>query len=295
MKFDSDPSSFMSEDRIQFLQELVREDPITILDLGARRTQEPPSYQKLTPLSPRVIGIDVEGSAETGFKAQFSPDVATEFMTAFLGAGEVRDFYECEQPSVSSVYEPNGLVCDTFDGLAEASTIRRSRRIKTRLLEDVVGCRDVDLLKSDLQGADLHVLQHAPKILARSMLVIVEVEFIPQFKGAPLCWTVAESFQKWDFVFHSFLDFGTRPLAGFNQLWSQKRRGYRQWLWGNAVFIPSFHRLRNAENRKILKLAVIMDLVMTCYDYTWKLLHMHDERVGTSFSDRYKELLSKSN
>jgi len=281
----------MLEERLKFFKELLADESLIILDLGARCTEEPTPYEKLVPLGPRIVGIDAEHSAGQSFKAQFGSDANCEFIAAFLGAGEEREFYECERPSVSSVFEPNIEVCGRFDGLADASVVTGRRRIKTEPLTGLVGSLDVDLIKSDLQGADLQVLGNSLPLLARSVLLIVEVEFVEQFKNAPLCWTVIEALREWQCDFHSFLDFGTRPLIGYNQLWTSKRRGFRQWLWGNAVFVPSPERLAGLESPKLLKMAAIMDCMMGCYDYAWTLLGMCDERGGTSLADSYRVIL----
>jgi hypothetical protein len=283
----------MLEERLTFFKELLAGETLIVLDLGARCTEESPLYEKLIPLGPRIVGIDAEGSAEQSFKAQFGPDTRCEFIAAFLGTGEEREFYECERPSVSSVFEPNIEVCGRFDGLTDAAVVTGRRRIKTEPLTGLVGSLDADLIKSDLQGADLQVLGNSLPLLARSVLLVVEVEFIEQFKNAPLAWTVMDALRQWQCDFHSFLDFGTRPLAGYDQLWCSKRRGFRQWLWGNAVFVPSPARLAGLESPKLLKMAAIMDGMMGCYDYAWTLLGMYDARAGTALADRYRELLGK--
>lgn len=53
-------------------------------------------------------------------------------------------------------------------------------------LDDVMGMRQVDLLKLDLQGYEIEALKGATSLLERTRIIATEVEFVPLYDDQPL-------------------------------------------------------------------------------------------------------------
>jgi len=56
-------------------------------------------------------------------------------------------------------------------------------QVQTLSLDDLVGDRDVDVLKIDVQGAEMDVLEGGERALARTRAVLLEMNFFSQYEG----------------------------------------------------------------------------------------------------------------
>ena len=68
----------------------------------------------------------------------------------------------------------------------EVFQVVRTHQVQTTRLDDIPETADVDLLKVDVQGAEMMVFEGAPQRLKSALIVDVEVEFIPLYKNQPL-------------------------------------------------------------------------------------------------------------
>jgi FkbM family methyltransferase len=69
-------------------------------------------------------------------------------------------------------------------------SVRERVTVQTRTLDDVVDAAgfegQIDLLKIDTQGAELHVLRGAPSTLRKVRLIWIEVSFVALYEGSAL-------------------------------------------------------------------------------------------------------------
>ena len=170
-----------------------------------------------------------------------------------------RTFYETTVGLTSSLYEPNLEGISDFEGLAESCKVVATREVRTVRLDSAVE-GPVDLLKLDVQGAELDVLQGAERLLGDVLVIHAEVEFFPLYRQQPL----------FDELF-SFLRSHSFELFDFTHL---ERYGYRggdsrgeRLLWGDAVFIPSRDRLDGLDYKCNAKLTRIMRDVYGAVDF----------------------------
>lgn len=80
----------------------------------------------------------------------------------------------------SSLLEPRPQMMTTIDpGWAPAGELK----VRTVTLDEMVGERRVDVLKIDVQGSELDVLEGGPATLAQARAVILEMNFFSQYEG----------------------------------------------------------------------------------------------------------------
>ena len=266
-------------------------EPVCVLDLGARPVDTAPRYAALEALRLSVTGVDGDGSSRLPFLQQFSEQTEVKFVCCYLGTGDPRTLNVCKQASVSTLFDVNSSVCKIFDGLGEAAEVVERKPVETATLDSLFRDQDFDLIKTDLQGADLQVLSCGRNTTSKAMALLIECEFIEQFHGAPLFWDVASEVRKWGFEFHSILDVGIRPRTGFDPIWSSNKRGYKQWLWGNALFIRESACWHNISKSKLVKFASIMDCVFDCYDVAFSALSKCDEIYSSQYASEYARRL----
>jgi Methyltransferase FkbM domain len=267
-------SLLMDKSPISFFIDLLGQDVVRILDLGAQNDGEPLLYKRLLDSLP------------------CSSSVKATFATAYLGNGTAQTLHLCAQSTASSLYLPNNTECLKYDGLSSALRLTEKVRVDTTTLDALFPDRDFDFIKSDMQGADLEVLNFGARVLASGSVVIVETEFIEQYTGGPSFCDVRCFMENSGFLFHSFHDYGTRPLEGFDPARSTIKRGYRQWLWANAVFVKSIDSWAQISDARLLKHAAICHFQVQAYDYSWKILDVLDVRNQTDHASEYLRLLS---
>lgn len=82
----------------------------------------------------------------------------------------------------SSILEPTALHADWH---GSGQQVQSRLQVSQRRLDDVLDS-GIDILKLDLQGAELAALEGAGELLQRTRLVLTEVEFVALYRDQPL-------------------------------------------------------------------------------------------------------------
>jgi len=96
-----------------------------------------------------------------------------------------------------------------FDGVA--------REVRAATVDDLCAAHSAGgpyVLKVDVQGAELDVLEGAERTLAATELVFLEVSFFRFYHDGPLCHEVMAHMSRRGFVPYDFVDHLYRPLDG---------------------------------------------------------------------------------
>lgn len=117
--------------------------------------------------------------------------------------GDVRFFENDDQSSILANSQGN------------AHGVERKARMTT--LDTLVRERELpypDLIKLDLQGAELLCLKGAARCLARTQAVLLEISFIPLYHSAPLLADVVTFMKERSFQCYDIFSLWHRPLDG---------------------------------------------------------------------------------
>lgn len=95
--------------------------------------------------------------------------------------------------NLTASHESNSLLGYLAEGnpLEKYHRVRGSEHVRTLRLDDWcaqerIDPSEVDVLKLDVQGAELMALDGAPRMLRHVQLVMLEVAFVPYYAGCPL-------------------------------------------------------------------------------------------------------------
>ncbi|MEB3831391.1 FkbM family methyltransferase [Phormidium sp. CCY1219] len=195
---------------------------------------------------------------------------------AFANASGERTLYVTRNPQCSSLYPPNQVYLRRFNNtVTDLMELDFTVEIETTTLDefcDQERIEEIDFLQTDVQGADLLVLEGSSRLLERSILAVkVEVEFAPLYVGQPLFAEVDTFLRKWGFSLFK-LTAACRPRAS-SPIVSSEQPG--QFLWGDAFYIrdpidPNL-QIEFKTPERILKVACIAD-IMGFPDYALELL-----------------------
>ena len=189
-----------------------------------------------------------------------------------------------------SLFKPNNPMLELFTNLHELVTLIGEHSVTTKRLDDINGLDDVDVVKIDVQGAELAVFKGAERVLSNALFVHTEVEFVELYEGQPLFADIDTHLRGLGFQFHTFEGFGQRsfkPMVVANN----QNRGLRQILWSDAIYVRDFLKFELLSAQKLLKLAIIAHEMYRSYDLAYRAIEAFDEKSGTHFANQYLEFV----
>lgn len=185
--------------------------------------------------------------------------------------------YVTSQIACTSLYPPNISFLNRFQQIIPDSfQVDYTIEIDTTTLDkycEEEGIGEIDFLQIDVQGADLHILEGASKLLKSSILAVqTEVEFSHLYIQQPLFSDIDFFLRKNDFSLFDLVGCSRYPRNS-SPICSPQRNG--QLLWADAFYFRDLiredisYKFRTPLN--ILKLACIAD-VLEFPDYALELL-----------------------
>jgi FkbM family methyltransferase len=263
---------------------------LTVVDVGAASMgpNSDPYYELSARPNVRIIGFEPNAEACAKRNAEARP--GHRYLPYFIADGARRRFHMCQNPLTSSLFEPNHALLDRFQSLALPVT--GVIDVDTIRLDDVPEITGCDLLKLDIQGAELLAINGAPKILSDAMVVHTEVEFIPMYKDQPLFGDIDVRLRQMGFLLHKFQGiFGRqmKPIVVQNNPFSP----LSQIVFAEAaVYVKDFMQFDRYAPDKLVNLACILHAIYKSYDLCAQALGAADRKFGTRYQNRYLDRLT---
>lgn len=268
---------------------------IVIYDVGAGRYGDIDVYHSLTS-SHQADVLGFEPNEQECATLQANAAAHYSYWPYCLGDGSVATFYDTIHPQFSSIYEPDAEVLNQFVTIGTFSRndppaeVTRTREIQTYRLDDIDNLPQPDLIKLDVQGAELDILQGGQRILSQTLVVESEVEFIPLYKNQPLFGDIQLYLHHQGFFFHKMININGRTFVPV--VLDPPVRAMSQGLWADAIFVKSFRRMMAYTNDELLKMSLILHDIYHSYDFVNWILLTYDERNGTQLAAVYLDALS---
>lgn len=242
-------------------------------------------YSQLAQSVPvEIIGFEpVEAEIEK--LKQMHPTGRT-YLPYAIGDGQRHTFHECNFAMTSSLLPPNTELVSKFQGLGELMQVVSMTEMETKRLDDIPEVAGTDLLKLDVQGAELMILDGGRGMLEDVLVVHTEVEFVELYKNQPLFADVDSFLRSQGFAFHKLNGMSGRafkPLIYKGDVYASLSQG----LWSDAVYVRDFMRFEALSTARLLKLAVILHETYRSIDLAALALATVDARDGTSLQPTY--------
>jgi FkbM family methyltransferase len=258
---------------------------VKVVDIGANPIDaDPPYAAMLRAGDAEVVGFEPNPAALELLNQRRGPHES--YFPHAIGDGARHTLHICQAPGMTSLLEPDPAVLGLFHGFPEWGRVLATEPVETRRLDDLPETAGADLLKLDIQGAELMVLRHAEDRLREAVVIQAEVEFLPLYKGQPLFADIDLFLRARGFVLHRFFPTVSRavqpmmvngdPYAGLGQL-----------VWADAIYIRDFRALDVLTDRQLLAMAAILHDAYGAYDIAFRLVAEHDRRHGTARAAAY--------
>lgn len=251
--------------RLRFLAMLLGEKrPMQIVDVGANPAGGRAIYEDL--LEEEVAQLlGFEPNEEAFAKLAPGMSAARRFLPYAIGKPGPATFFAHSLSDLSSTYPFRKSAAD-FLGKRHWYT-REITPIAVDLvaLDDLADVPPIDVLKLDVQGAELDVIHHGARKLSRAAVVIPEVAFYQIYDGQPMLRDIDEELHKQGFVLHRIL-FQKAALLPSSQQRRLHRRARSQSIDGDAVYIRNLERPDDVPTETLKNLALAADSIFASYD-----------------------------
>jgi len=263
---------------------------VKITDIGANPVDGDPSYHwLLVGGHADIVGFEPIPEALAELNEKKGPNET--YLPYAVGDGKRHTLNVCFAPGLSSLLKPNPDVTNMFHGFPLWSRIVSTMDLDTVRLDDIPETAGSDLIKIDVQGAELMVFENATARLADTLVIHTEVEFLPFYQNQPLFGDVDVFLRKHGFVFHRFFPLVSRiipPMAVPNDPFA----GYSQSVWADAIFVRDFSKLSLLSPRQLLAMAAIIHDCYKSFDLVQHILLEHDRRTGANVALTYMNNLA---
>lgn len=172
--------------------------------------------------------------------------------------------------------------------MAEVVTLVDTHPVETKTIDSIAEIEAADLIKIDVQGAELMIFENAQRILPNTLVIQTEVEFVELYKNQPLFADVDRFLRSQGFQFHKFWGFGSRT---FKPLMLQNPYLGHQYLWSDAVYVKDWMKLEELSPLQLTKYAILAHEVVRSYDLVHLILSTLDRTSGSSYLTKYEDRL----
>lgn len=266
---------------------LQTEIKIKVVDIGANLIDGRPAYYPLLQQGhAHVVGFEPEPDACAELDLKKGPNET--YLPYAAGDGKAHTLHFCAAPGMTSLFKPNFKILDLLHGFSDWAQVIKTEEVMTRRLDDVPEVFGFDLLKIDIQGAELMVMQNAVTSLQSALCIQTEVEFMPLYIDQPLFSDVDQFLRQHGFVLHRFDQLISRtlkPLIVNNSIFA----GLSQLFWTDAIYIRDFTRLELLTSDQLLRLALILNDCYGSLDLVHLLLSEYDKRTKSGYGKIYQE------
>ena len=284
----------LADSRSGIQQELAQSGciaDIRILDIGAMEEGEERYHRLIQSGHATVIGFEPNPEQCAKLQKRGGP---YHYLPHFVGDGHVAEFHLTRYPGCSSLLKPNARLIDLFSAIDASQPggnfhVRRTVPVPTVRLDELRPDVCADLIKIDIQGAELMALQNGTETVREALVIESEVEFVPLYEGQALFCDLQAFLREQGFVFHKFLDMAGRAFRPFMP--PNPHAPLSQLLWADAIFVRDFTELDRWTDTDLLKGATILDGAYHSYDLAALLLREYDRRKRTGIYMLYLEAL----
>ena len=211
------------------------ERPMRICDVGASPLSVPPYQGLLDDGVAHVYGFEPNPAQYQKLVAEERPN-ATYFCKA-VGLPGQRTLYVHPAAGFTSLYPMDGAALRAIGKEGWINPRIEAVPLTTVTLDTLPDLPDLDLLKMDLQGAELEVLRGGLSKLSRAVAVVAEVRFHRIYEGEPMFGDLDQELRAQGFKLHKFLFTKSVMMPHEHEDEVVRARLTSQLLDGDAVYI----------------------------------------------------------
>ncbi len=247
------------------------------MDVGASPIDGSPPYRGLLELGLcTVTGFEPQPEALAVLERRKGP--RETYLGSAIADGRRRRLHVCRSSGMTSLLRPSKAAAEILTAFQLYGEVVREEDVETKRLDDVTEVGAIDLLKMDVQGAELDVLRHGSEKLRRAVVVHTEVAFFPLYEEQPLFADVDLELRRQGFAPHGFfpgiktwciapMDATSKPAATPHQL-----------LDGDVVYVRDLLRMDALDDEQLKRMALIAHDCYRSFDLALRCVALLEKR-----------------
>ena len=271
---------------------------IEVMDVGAAfiAPDEIPPYEALIERGiARLHAFD--GDVRQTRKITERYGASARICSDFLFDGTKQTVYVAHPDSgMTSLLKPRDEALKFFNGFEQFGAVNSTESVDTKRLDDLDSVPNIDMLKMDIQGAELTVLKNGVKKLSNCVAVQLEVPYVCLYHDQPTFGEIDVWMRDHGYVPHCFVDvkrWSIAPTVRNNDF----RSPFNQLLESDIVYIKDPLTSKNWEAEELKKLAVISHYCFQSVDLCVYLIIELANRgaLHSDAPDEYCRMLNSTN
>jgi len=280
------------EARVRFLLDGLSPERLTrIVDIGANPLSDAPYTRLLRMGGCDVWGFEPQQDAFDRLVESAGPN--EHYLPYAVGNGETGQLRICQSSGLTSLLEPNRSLFDAMGRFHVGGKVVDRVEMQTRRLDDLDDLPEFDLLKIDIQGAELDVFENGKTALSSALAIVSEIAFSPLYENQPMADDQIRALRGQGFDFHKF---GESHSFSFRSPEAQRmhiRRYRSQLIDVDAIFIRALFALDQKTEEQLQHLAILADAVFDSQDVAVAALAALARKgaISGEFIDEYLDLM----
>jgi FkbM family methyltransferase len=280
----------MSQTLISILQ---LERLTEIVDIGANPIDGDPPYKSmLNDGLCRVTGFEPQEPALEELlskKGEFE-----RYLPYAVGDGKVHTLKVCQASGMTSLFEPDLNTLDLFAVLKPCGEVIQRIEISTQKLDDIIEIKQLDLLKIDIQGAELAVFQNGIQKLSHAVAIQTEISFVTLYENQPAMGEIDIELRRQGFIPHCFAAVKQWVIAPC-VIDNDPRRPLNQLLEADLVYVRDFSKPDLMTSEQLKQLAMIVHHCYGSFDLALRCILLLEQRnvLPIGCQQQYLDLLAR--
>jgi FkbM family methyltransferase len=249
------------------LLSLLRPAHLThVVDVGANPIDGTPPYKNMLSQGLcTVTGFEPQAAALDELIQRKGP--LETYLPQALGAGGLATLNVCQYSGWTSLLQPNTAALNVFPQFQPNAKVIERIQVLTHKLDDISEVRPFDLLKIDVQGAEMDVFHGATQHLKNAVAIHTEISFIALYDHQPTFGQVDVYLRGLGFVPHGFADIKRWPIAPL-QFHGAAQQNVHQLLEADMVYVKDFVNPDGMSDEQLKQLSLIMHHCYQSHDLT---------------------------
>ena len=238
--------------------------PLKLADVGANPLGDAPYKPLLEAGLCEVVGFEPNPEAFAKLEAQKGP-AETYFETA-VGSGARRELHLHKRSGFGSLFPLDGSALRQIGKEFWLKGALGTIAVDPRPLDRIEGMPKIDVLKMDLQGGELDVLEGGTKTLSDTIAIVTEARFHRIYEDEPMFGDLDVAMRKAGFKLYKFLFTKSVMMPHAAEEDIIRGRMTSQLLDGDAVYLRDGQLDEDLSDDQLAWLAFLADTMLEAPD-----------------------------
>ncbi len=279
----------------RFLVNLLDPKRLThVVDVGANPIDGDPPYK--TMLSHglcAVTGFEPQAQALAELKQRKGSNES--YLPYAIGHGGPAELNVCRYSGWTSLLKPRVAALEVFPQFQSNATVESVVQLQTKRLDDVEELDPFDMLKIDVQGAELDVFESGRERLKQAVVIQTEISFIALYEQQPTFGIIDQVLRSMGFVPHCFAQIKHWPIAPLTASHiTSAGPQLNQLLEADMVYVKDFVQPVTMDNEQLKHLCLLMHHCYRSFDLSARCIDLLQQR-GAMPSDALQRYVDHLN